>query len=560
MAVQHSVLGKRRSLKRSVATAAAVAATCTVLAPVAMESKTIASTLVSYVIGVGGRGDGPSANIPNKLNDLGGLTPAGAQYVGVNYPGTMWPIDGIRTATFRQSVTAGHIELNEQITSHEGENITIVGYSLGAVVVNESRKNLNDKYPNGNPNIQFVTISNAYKPNGGILARFPGIWIPFMDINSTTPATPNLFTTTDVTNEYDTIGDFPAYFNPLAIANALVAFPYTHPDQFYDNTDLTKYDDANAIPSETQTDGGKTTYYFADGTTKTVITNANNTKSTYYAVHSAHLPLLQPLRDLMNPIGASFVLDAIEPTLRVFIDMAYDRESSPGMVKPFSFFTPSKNIIDAFNKLPGAIEQGAENFQNGLPGAAPKQPAPVDKRANPPVSPADPAKPKPPEVQNPAPQAPAPILPLTTPEPTTAPAPTKVSDLAPIAVSAATGTVATPAAQPQVKPEVKLETQTETKPDAKSDEKPALTSVKDTDKPKNTLKPTLRLPKLPASQPGTSPKTPKLPSLKDHLKSIPGLSEKKDSTPDASSKPSESTSSPTHPSEKSATHTSGNAA
>ncbi|MGH3724547.1 MAG: PE-PPE domain-containing protein [Mycobacterium sp.] len=559
MAAQRSVSGRRRSFKRSVATAAAVAAICTVLAPVAMESRTIATTLASYVIGVGGRGDGPSANIPNKLHGLDGFYNSPADtYVPVTYPGRMWPIDSLQDPTFAQSVMAGHTALNSEIAAHPGENITIVGYSLGAVVVNESRKNLNEQYPDGNPNIQFLTISNAYKPNGGILARFPGIYIPFMDIYSTKPAKPDLFATTDITNEYDTIGDFPAYFNPLAIANALVAFPYTHPDQFYDNTDLNKYSDANAIPDKTQTEGNKTTYHYEDGTTKTVITNENNTKSTYYVVHTEHLPLLQPLRALTNPIGASFVLDAIEPTLRVFIDMAYDRETSPGTVKPFSFFTPPKNIIDALHKLPGAIEEGAENVQNGLPGAAPKQPAPVEKPASTPAPQADPPKSTPPAVQTPTPQAPAPILTLTTPEPATSPVQTKVPDPAAIAVSATapgkpgvatatpatSGAASTPAQLTEAKPEVK--------PDATPDQKPTLTSVKDTSKPKNITKPTLRLPKLPASQPGTTPKTPKFPSLKDHLKSIPGLSEKRDTAPEASSKPAEST----HTSTNSSTHVS----
>lgn len=498
MAAQHSVLGKRRSLKRSVATAAAVAATCTVLTPVAIESRTIASTLASYVIGVGGRGDGAGTNIPAKLGGLNGFyDPSSDTYVPVSYPGTMWPVDGLRDKTFRQSVTAGHTVLAHEIATHPGQKV-IIGYSLGAVVVNESRKDLEEQYgPNGNPDIQFVLISNAYKPNGGILARFPGIWIPFMDIYSTQPAKPDIFTTTDITNEYDTIGDFPAYFNPLAIANALVAFPYTHPDQFYDGTDLDKYDDANAIADKTQIDGSTTKYYYGDGTTKTVVTNANGSTSTYYVVHTEHLPLLQPLRDLTNPIGASFVLDAIEPTLRVFIDMAYDRETVPGTVKPFSLFTPSKKIVDAVKKLPGAIKEGAENFQNGLPGtAAPKQPAQVDKTASPAAPQVDSTRATPPAAQTPA--------------------PTKLSDPAAIAVSAST----VPTAQAEI--------ETGTKPEATPDEnpdhgKPAVATVKDIDTSKNTTRPTLRLPKLPASRPGTTPKNPKLPSIREGLKSVPGL-------------------------------------
>ena len=519
MAAQHSVLGKRRSLKRSVATAAAVAATCTVLTPVAIESRTIASTLASYVIGVGGRGDGAGANIPAKLGGLDGFYDSSSDtYVPVSYPGTMWPVDGLRDKTFRQSVTAGHTVLAHEIATHPGQKV-IIGYSLGAVVVNESRKDLEEQYgPNGNPDIQFVLISNAYKPNGGVLARFPGIWIPFMDIYSTQPAKPDIFTTTDITNEYDTIGDFPAYFNPLAIANALVAFPYTHPDQFYDGTDLDKYDNANAVADQTQLDGNTTTYHYEDGTTKTVVTNVNGSTSTYYVVHTEHLPLLQPLRDLTNPIGASFVLDAIEPTLRVFIDMAYDRETGPGTIKPFSLFTPTKNIVDALKKLPGAIEEGTENFQNGLPGAAaPKPPAPVDKPASAPAPQADSTRATPPVAQPPAPETPKePVLTLTTSGPTAPSAPAKLPDPTAIAVSAST--------VPTVQTETKAETKPEATPGEKPDQgKPAVTSVKDIDMSKDTTKPTLRLPRLPASRPGTTPKNPKLPSIRESLKSIPGL-------------------------------------
>ncbi|MGL5444876.1 MAG: PE-PPE domain-containing protein, partial [[Mycobacterium] stephanolepidis] len=245
--------------------------------------------------------------------------------------------------------------------------------------------------------------------------------------------------------------------------------------------------------------------------------NANGSISTYYVVHTEHLPLLQPLRDLTNPIGASFVLDAIEPTLRVFIDMAYDRETGPGTIKPFSLFTPSKNIIDALKKLPGAVEEGAENFQNGLPGAAPMQPAPVDRTANPPAPQADPTRAIPPAAQTPAPETPRePVLTPTTSGPTAPPAPTKLSDPTAIAVSANT----VPTAQ--------AETTTETKPETTPDEKPgqrkpAVTSVKDVEKSKDTTKPTLRLPKLPVSRPGTTAKNPKLPSIRDGLTSIPGL-------------------------------------
>lgn len=501
MAAQHSVLGKRHSLRRYIATTAAVAATCTVLAPVAMESRTIASTLASYVIGVGGNNDGASANIPHKLGGAYSV-----DYHPVSYPGAIWPVSGLTAPTFKTSVTQGHTNLNNEIATARNQQITIVGYSLGAVVVSRSHSDLQKQYPHGNPDIQFVLMGSANTPNGGIFARFPWLKIPFADIESNGAWEPDQFKTKVINTEYDTYGDFPAYFNPLALANSIAAIRYAHPDVYYDSIDPATLDDPDN-PNVIKSVKGNTTYYL---------------------VRAEHLPLLQPLRDLTNPIGASFVLDAIEPTLRVFIDMAYDRDTSPGTTKPFSLFTPPKNIVDAVNKLPGAIEEGAHNFENGLSGGVPKQPAPTEKPANPPSPQADTPKAAPPAAQTPASEAPKPpVLTLTTAEPSTPPPPVKAPDLTAIAVGSHVSAPAQPA-----------------------EEKPAPAATS------NTAKPTLRLPKPPVSQTSTSPKTPKLPSLKDRLKSIPGLGEKKDSTVSTPSKTSESTNSPDHSSEKSSNHTS----
>ena len=103
-----------------------------------------------------------------------------------------------------------------------------------------------------------------------------------------------------------------------------------------------------------------------------------------------------------------------------------------------------------------------------------------------------------------------------TPPAAQTPAPTKLSDPTAIAVSAST----VPTAQAKI--------ETGTKPEATPDEnpdhrKPAVATVKDIDTSKNTTRPTLRLPKLPTSRPGTTPKNPKLPSIREGLKSIPGL-------------------------------------
>lgn len=486
---------RKISARKGMAATAAIAATCAVLAPVLAQEKTIAVTLTSTVIGVGGLKDGTSTLLKNKIG--GSFLQGANDYIGIKYPAAVWPVSGLTAPTLDQSVALGSKNLNTALNGLDpNEPTTIVGYSLGAVAVNSWRKEHGKQAEDDGRNIKFVLIANAYKPNGGILARFPGLFLP-IGISSQAPIDPkDGFETTDVTNEYDPYGDFPAYFNPLALANSLMGIQYAHPDKYYDGVDLND---------------------------PTLIKQFDPRTSThYYLVPSKHLPLLQPIRDFTDQFGASFVLDAIEPTLRVFIDMAYNRQTSPGQQTPFGFFTPIKNIVDALNKLPGAIQEGAHNFENGLSGIAPKQPAPATDPAKNPAAPPD-TKTKTEDKPVPTPKTPDQILTLTTPQPVTptaAPGPITVTVGAVATATPATSTAdttSTPAGQPATKVETK--TQENKTQESKPDEKQAPA----VDKSNDTTKPTLHQPKIPAAQPGSTPKTPKLPSIRDSLKSVPGV-------------------------------------
>lgn len=504
---------RKISARKGVAATAAIAATCAVLAPVIAQEKTIAVTLTSTVIGIGGLKDDTSTLLKNKIG--GSFLQPDDKYTGIKYPAAVWPVSGLTAPTLDQSVALGSKNLNTALNNLDtNEPTTIVGYSLGAVAVNSWRKEHGEQAAKDGRDIQFYLIANAYKPNGGILARFPGLFLP-IGISSQAPIDPkDGFKTIDVTNEYDTYGDFPAYFNPLALANSLMGIQYAHPDKYYDDVDISKL-----TPIEDPI-----------------------TKTKYYLVPSKHLPLLQPIRDFTDQFGASFVLDAIEPTLRVFIDMAYDRQTSPGQQTPFGLFTPIKNIVDALNKLPGAIQEGAHNFENGLSGIAPKQPAPAADPAKTPAAPSD-TKTKTEEKPVTTPKTPDQILTLTTPQPVTPTAPTTAPE--PITVTVGAVTTATPASPPAVpatpatpnvtpatstadttstpagQPATKVETKTQENKtqESKPDEKQAPT----VDKSNDTTKPTLHQPKIPAAQPGSTPKTPKLPSIRDSLKSVPGV-------------------------------------
>lgn len=95
-------------------------------------------------------------------------------YHPVSYPGAIWPVSGLTAPTFKTSVAEGRTNLNDEVVTAGNQPITIVGYSLGAVVVSKSHSDLLQRYPDGNPNIQFVLMGSANTPNGASSPDFPG--------------------------------------------------------------------------------------------------------------------------------------------------------------------------------------------------------------------------------------------------------------------------------------------------------------------------------------------------------------------------------------------------
>ncbi|WP_026357044.1 PE-PPE domain-containing protein [Mycobacterium sp. 141] len=458
-----------RSARRSAAGTAAVAASCVLITPVALNSPTIAATLANYVIGVGGNDDPSSANIKNKL---------GGQYRdanGIEYLASIWPVSGLTAPTFAQSVNDGNGTLGAAISNSGSPNtaddhVVVVGYSLGAVVANKQRRELETDPDDAPANLEFVLIANANKPNGGIFARFPWLYVPLADIQSTGAVGPDQFTTTDITREYDPYGDFPAYFNPLSLANAAAAVVYVHPDANYDNIDMSQYSDDNAVSSETN--GDTTTYHYSDGTTKTVVNQDGEATTTYYVIHTDHLPLLMPLRQAADALGLpQGGIDAVEPVVRTVVDMGYDRTTSPATATQFSFITPPQKFVEAAQALPGAAQQGVNNFQDPPPavqtGIA-TEPTQVRAPANTAAA----------QINSTPSEKPARLIPLTLPS--------------------------------------------LTKPAAAAPETPAATDVKTG--VRTDLKKTLKPPKL--SAPQRSSDLPKMPSLRDAAKSLthPGTS------------------------------------
>ena len=142
-------------------------------------------------------------------------------------------------------------------------------------------------------------------PVGGILERFPGFYIPFLDVafNGATP--PNSpYPTVIYTAQYDGIADLPQYpLNVVSDLNAFMGYFFVHDTYGTPGTPVFVTPDqvANAVPLPT-----------SPGYT-------GNTQ--YYMIMTQNLPLLEPIRAI--PYAGPPIADIFQPDLRVLVDMGY---------------------------------------------------------------------------------------------------------------------------------------------------------------------------------------------------------------------------------------------
>jgi hypothetical protein len=338
----HRIPKKRRARKAALACAAAAGISSALVLGHATNT-TAANFLVELsntVIGAGGRDDPTSERVPAKLNQT--VVPPGFDYYGVPYPATI---------NLQASRDVGVPIMHAAISDRSDEDQLIVAsYSEGTLIAERVRRDLQalDEADAPPPSqLSFQQIASPFAGNGGLYARFPGFGIPFIT-DPMGPGQPTRYDTEYDVLMYDPYGDFPAYFNPLSLANSLLAVRYGHPDAYYDEL----------VP----------------GTSPAYVTTVHNTAGgtdTYVLYYNPHLPLLGPVRELagvlfLTPVTEP-VLGAIEPLLRLFVDMGYtDRvNANPATPTPFSFITPPAKILEALAGVPGALTQGATNLTNG---------------------------------------------------------------------------------------------------------------------------------------------------------------------------------------------------
>jgi PE-PPE domain-containing protein/PE family protein len=223
---------------------------------------------------------------------------------GVFTPEQFWPVTpNLGNLTFGQSVAQGVSLLNSRLSSlltNQPLNSALVfGYSQSATVATNEITALMAAGSPYQGQLSFMLLADPNNPDGGILERFPGFYIPLLDVafNGATP--PNSpYPTTIYTAQYDGIGDAPQYpLNIVSDINAVMGYFYIHGAL----QNLTATQVASAVPLPT-----------SPGYTG---------QTHYYMLMSQNLPLLQPIRDI--PYAGPPIADIFQPDLRVIVDQGY---------------------------------------------------------------------------------------------------------------------------------------------------------------------------------------------------------------------------------------------
>ncbi|MCV6987681.1 PE-PPE domain-containing protein [Mycobacterium shinjukuense] len=262
----------------------------------------------------------------------------GYGFTGLYTPAQFQPFTGIPSLTYDESAALGATYLNAAIMDHvaAGDHLVVLGFSQSSSVATLVMRHLNTLPAGVAPSpdqLSFVLLGNPNNPNGGILARFPGLYIQSVGLtfNGATPDT--AYPTTVYTTQYDGFADFPQYpINVLADLNALLGIPYAH-SLYYELT-----------PEQ-----------LASGIVLPV--SSPDSDVTYILIPNEHLPLLQPLRGIVPEP----VLDLVEPNLRVIVELGYDRTGYADVHTPAGLFPTHLNPVRVAGDLAAGTALGIDN-------------------------------------------------------------------------------------------------------------------------------------------------------------------------------------------------------
>jgi len=257
------------------------------------------------------------------------------------YPRSMGELTGKNDPLFDSSVSTGAVNLDVLITDTRASGAIGFGYSQGATVVTQwLRDHANGKDSNAPAadKMSFVLIGSPNRPNGGLLARMPGLYVPILGVTFIGAMPDTQYKVTDVMRQYDLFGDFPIDpLNVLSVLNVLADAGSIHGN--YLNVDVND-------PNNWVEQHGNTTYIME---------------------YAQHLPLLQPLYNMAAAQGMTQtpVLDAIEPVMRYLVELGYDRTNQ----STTSTFQPGSSVVRLAQTLPElrqAVNQGIGILQSEL--------------------------------------------------------------------------------------------------------------------------------------------------------------------------------------------------
>ena len=218
----------------------------------------------------------------------------------------LWKLSGLFDLTADESLQGGVAGLERAMADAPIGPLVIYGNSQGAGIANVEKRKLAERYPEGTdaPDIDFVLGGDPNLPNGGLMSRFSGLYIPIVNLTFNGPAlTDTQFDTVEINEQYDGFADFPLYpLNVVADLNALLGIVYVH---MY-GLDL-------SLPAEHPTESPAYQYHHGD--------------TDYYFFENPDLPLFGPLRTLGVPEP---VIDVFEPFFRVIVEQGYDRSIKRG--------------------------------------------------------------------------------------------------------------------------------------------------------------------------------------------------------------------------------------
>lgn len=269
--------------------------------------------------------------------------PGIANYASIFTPEQFFPITPwLGGLSLGQSTAQGVALLNTAIHTgiSNGNNVTVWGTSQGALVETNEIRNL---MASGSPytdKLSFILTGDPNNPNGGPFERFPGLYIPGLDVlfNGATP--PNSpYHTTIYTNQYDGVSDFPRYpLNVVSDANAVFGFLYGNHDYVYPGAT------SNAVQLPTSPGyTGNTAYYMTLGS------------------GGLPLPLTVPLREYSTALGYGLfgqtIGDLVQPDLRVIVDLGYGSGEYANIPTPASLFE-LPNPVNIVNDLVRGSIQG----------------------------------------------------------------------------------------------------------------------------------------------------------------------------------------------------------